>query len=86
MEEMVMVMVVEVFEMKTIISEVFLRIPDTTLSGVCVDPAGITIYPGKCQSETLIQTEVLSGTYVIWNSAGDARAHFILEPDQEEKI
>lgn len=57
-------------------AEVFLEVPDTTLSGISVDPKAVTVYPTSRVAGTVtVQKEVLTGKYVIWNMAGDVRGH-----------
>ena len=59
--------------------EIFMKIPDATLSGVSIDPKGVTVYPAtKFADEVFIQNEVLTGKYIMWNSAGDAKGHIML--------
>jgi len=55
-------------------AEVFLEVPDTTLSGVQVDPKAVTVYPTtRVYGGVTVQKEVLTGKYVIWNMAGEVR-------------
>jgi len=69
-------------------AEVFLEVPETTLSGIRIDPKAVTVYPTtRVYGGVTVQKEVLTGKYAIWNMAGDVRGHHIgLEfEDNEEK-
>eukprot|EP00746_Dinoflagellata_sp_MGD_P067009 gnl/MRDRNA2_/MRDRNA2_27685_c0_seq1.p1 gnl/MRDRNA2_/MRDRNA2_27685_c0~~gnl/MRDRNA2_/MRDRNA2_27685_c0_seq1.p1 ORF type:complete len:691 (-),score=121.36 gnl/MRDRNA2_/MRDRNA2_27685_c0_seq1:73-2145(-) len=56
-------------------AEVFMEIPDTTLSGLAIDPKAVTVYPTtRIYGGVSVHKEVLTGKYVIWNSAGEVRA------------
>jgi len=65
-------------------AEVFMEIPDTTLSGIVIDPKAVTVYPTtRIYGGVSVQKEVLTGKYVIWNMAGEVRgSHSELEFDQ----
>lgn len=55
-------------------AEVFMEIPDTTLSGIVIDPKAVTVYPTtRVYGGVSVQKEVLTGKYVIWNMAGEVR-------------
>jgi len=57
-------------------AEVFLEVPDTTLSGITVDPKAVTVYPTtRVYGGVSVQKEVLTGKYTIWNMAGEVRGH-----------
>eukprot|EP00929_Paragymnodinium_shiwhaense_P076407 TRINITY_DN39291_c0_g1_i1.p1 TRINITY_DN39291_c0_g1~~TRINITY_DN39291_c0_g1_i1.p1 ORF type:complete len:717 (-),score=136.69 TRINITY_DN39291_c0_g1_i1:23-2173(-) len=57
-------------------AEVFLEVPDTTLSGIMIDPKAVTVYPTtRVSGGASVQKEVLTGKYVIWNMAGEVRGH-----------
>jgi len=57
-------------------AEVFLEVPDTTLSGIKIDPKAVTVYPtSRVYGAVTVQKEVLTGKYVIWNMAGEVRGH-----------
>jgi len=59
-------------------AEVNLEIPDTTLSGVRIDPKAITVYPTtRVHSGANVQREVRTGRYAIWNTFGEVRGHHI---------
>ncbi|CAK0899221.1 unnamed protein product, partial [Prorocentrum cordatum] len=48
-------------------AEVFLEVPDTTLSGIRIDPKAVTVYPTtRVYGGVSVQKEVLTGKYVIW--------------------
>merc|ERR1711967_146605 len=66
-------------------AEVFLEVPDTTLSGILVDPKAVTVYPTtRVYGGVSVQKEVLTGKYVIWNMAGEVRgSHSELEFDED---
>merc|ERR1712039_920097 len=58
-------------------AEVFLEVPDTTLSGIVIDPKAVTVYPTtRVHGGVTVQKEVLTGKYVIWNMAGEVRGHY----------
>lgn len=69
-------------------AEVFLEVPDTTLSGILVDPKAVTVYPTtRVYGGVSVQKEVLTGKYVIWNMAGEVRgSHSELEFDEQEPL
>merc|ERR550514_2511452 len=55
-------------------AEVFLEVPDATLSGIAIDPKAVTVYPTtRVYGGVTVQKEVLTGKYVIWNMAGEVR-------------
>lgn len=57
-------------------AEVFLEVPDATLSGITVDPKAVTVYPTtRVYGGVSVQKEVLTGKYTIWNMAGEVRGH-----------
>eukprot|EP00927_Polykrikos_kofoidii_P030947 TRINITY_DN2661_c0_g1_i1.p1 TRINITY_DN2661_c0_g1~~TRINITY_DN2661_c0_g1_i1.p1 ORF type:complete len:883 (-),score=121.99 TRINITY_DN2661_c0_g1_i1:21-2669(-) len=57
-------------------AEVFLEVPDTTLSGIMIDPKAVSVYPTtRVYGGVAVQKEVLTGKYVIWNMAGEVRGH-----------
>merc|ERR1712186_154048 len=57
-------------------AEVFLEVPDTTLSSICIDPKAVTVYPtARVYGGVSVQKEVLTGKYAIWNMAGEVRGH-----------
>lgn len=67
-------------------AEVFLEVPDTTLSGIAIDPKAVTVYPTtRVYGGVTVQKEVLTGKYVIWNMAGEVRgSHSELSFAEEE--
>merc|ERR1712232_543861 len=69
-------------------AEVFLEVPDTTLSGIMVDPKAVTVYPTtRVYGGVSVQKEVLTGKYTIWNMAGEVRgSHSELEFDEKEPL
>lgn len=57
-------------------AEVFLEVPENTLSGIRIDPKAVTVYPtAKVYGGVSVQKEVLTGKHVIWNMAGEVRGH-----------
>eukprot|EP00928_Gymnodinium_smaydae_P014383 TRINITY_DN15258_c0_g1_i2.p1 TRINITY_DN15258_c0_g1~~TRINITY_DN15258_c0_g1_i2.p1 ORF type:complete len:739 (+),score=148.48 TRINITY_DN15258_c0_g1_i2:277-2493(+) len=57
-------------------AEVFLEVPDITLSGIKIDPKAITVYPTtRTHRGVAVQKEVHTGKYVIWNMVGEVRGH-----------
>lgn len=68
-------------------AEVFLEVPDTTLSGIMIDPKAVTVYPTtRVYGGVSVQKEVLTGKYVIWNMAGEVRgSHSELEFDEQPR-
>lgn len=57
-------------------AEVFLEVPDATLSGIIIDPKAVTVYPtSRIYGGVTVQKEVLAGKYTIWNMAGEIRSH-----------
>merc|ERR1711957_731517 len=69
-------------------AEVFLEVPDTTLSGIAIDPKAVTVYPTtRVYGGVTVQKEVLTGKYVIWNMAGEVRgSHSELEFDEKDPL
>merc|ERR1719321_2040951 len=67
-------------------AEVFMEIPDTTLSGLAIDPKAVTVYPTtRIYGGVSVQKEVLTGKYVIWNMAGEVRgSHSELQFDDSD--
>lgn len=58
-------------------AEVFLEVPETTLSGIRIDPKAVTVYPAtRVYGGVSVQKEVLTGKYAIWNMAGEVRGHY----------
>lgn len=69
-------------------AEVFLEVPDTTLSGILIDPKAVTVYPTtRVYGGVSVQKEVLTGKYVIWNMAGEVRgSHSDLEFEEKAPV